>query len=248
MGFYDAMQVCLNGHQITSSYYRNPEFRSDHCDKCGAKTIFKCPKCNEPIRGKYHVEGVANLLPTPIPEFCHKCGEPYPWKGKVKEETQDKDTKEPNPLEKIKFLCSRFHLVVNQLKIRHEDRSTLEIIDEYDVQDLLHSLLKIYFDDIRPEEWTPSYAGKTARMDFLLKNEQIVIEVKKTRKGLGEKEVGDQLIIDIARYQKHTDCKKLYCFIYDPEQRIANPQGLENDLTQETEGLKVFVYISPKMS
>ena len=28
---------------------------------------------------------------------------------------------------------------------------------------------------IRPEEWTPSYAGKSARMDFLLKGEGIVI-------------------------------------------------------------------------
>ena len=45
---------------------------------------------------------------------------------------------------------------------------------------LLHALLLLYFDDIRAEEWTPSYAGKSARMDFLLKNEGVVIEVKKT--------------------------------------------------------------------
>jgi hypothetical protein len=24
-------------------------------------------------------------------------------------------------------------------------------------QDLLHTILKLHFDDIRPEEWTPSY-------------------------------------------------------------------------------------------
>lgn len=41
--------------------------------------------------------------------------------------------------------------------------------DEYDVQDLPHALLLLYFDDVRAEEWTPSYAGKSARMDFLLK-------------------------------------------------------------------------------
>ncbi len=78
-----------------------------------------------------------------------------------------------------------------------ENRETLKIEDEYDVQDLLHALLLLYFDDVRAEEWTPSYAGKSARMDFLLKNERVVIEVKKTRLGLADKELGDQLIIDV---------------------------------------------------
>ncbi len=78
-----------------------------------------------------------------------------------------------------------------------ENRETLKIEDEYDVQDLLHALLLLYFDDVRTEEWTPSYAGKSSRMDFLLKNERVVIEVKKTRLGLADKELGDQLIIDV---------------------------------------------------
>ena len=87
----------------------------------------------------------------------------------------------------IKQICTRFHLVARQLRKRHDDRSTLDISDEYDVQDLLHSLLCLFFDDIRSEEGTPSYAGQSSRMDFLLKNESIVIEVKKTRQGLGGK-------------------------------------------------------------
>lgn len=76
-------------------------------------------------------------------------------------------------------IFSRFHRVARQLRSRHNGRSTLEIEDEYDVQDLLHALLQLHFDDIRAEEWTPSYAGKSARVDFLLKKEKIVIEVKK---------------------------------------------------------------------
>ncbi len=59
-----------------------------------------------------------------------------------------------------------FHLVANQLKTRHSNRESLVISDEYDVQDLLHALLHIYFDDIRPEEWTPNYAGGSSRVDF----------------------------------------------------------------------------------
>lgn len=137
-----------------------------------------------------------------------------------------------NPIEVIENICVRFHRVANQLRKRHKNRSTLKISDEYDVQDLLHSLLKIHFDDIRSEEWTPSYAGGSSRIDFLLKKEKIVIEVKKTRKGLGQKELGGQLIVDIENYQKHPDCKVLFCFVYDPNEIISNPRGLERDLAQ----------------
>jgi hypothetical protein len=137
--------------------------------------------------------------------------------------------------------------VAKRLRVRHDRRDTLDVKDEYDVQDLLHSLLKIYFDDIRAEEWTPSYAGKASRMDFLLKSEQLVVEVKMTRDTLGEKEVGEQLIIDIARYRVHPDCKLLVCFVYDPLGRIGNPEGLERDLSGSKDGLGVKVLIAPKI-
>lgn len=120
------------------------------------------------------------------------------------------------PSSKLENLFERFHAAACQLRQRHAGRETLDISDEYDVQDLIHALLKLHFDDIRPEECTPSYAGKASRTDFLLKDEQIFIEVKKTRKGLTQKEVGEQLIIDIARYQSHPYCKTLICFVYDP--------------------------------
>lgn len=145
----------------------------------------------------------------------------------------------------ISNMIDRFHQVVIQLRDRHDDRDTLDVDDEYDVQDLLHALLKIYCDDIRPEEWTPSYAGTASRQDFLLKNEQIVLETKKTRKGLSNKELANELIIDMERYKTHPDCKKLICFVYDPENRIKNPRGFEKDLSKTTDKLIVKVYIRP---
>lgn len=148
-------------------------------------------------------------------------------------------------VEGLLYLLDRFHQIVIQLRDRYDNRETLDVNDEYDVQDLLHSLLRIYCDDIRPEEWTPSYAGTCSRQDFLLKNENIVIEVKKTRKGLGNRELADQLIIDITRYKEHPDCKTLICFIYDPENRIKNPRGFENDLSKKTDQLNVIISIRP---
>jgi len=83
-------------------------------------------------------------------------------------------------------------------------------------------------------------------MDFLLKNESIVVEVKRTRQGLGAREVGNQLMEDIWRYKRHPNCKQLICFVYDPDSRIANPRGLENDLNEEEDGFLVKVLIVPR--
>jgi hypothetical protein len=80
-----------------------------------------------------------------------------------------------SPLDVLEQLTTRFHLVAQQLRSRHGGRNTIEVTDEYDVQDLLHALLLLEFDDVRPEEHTPSYAGGSARMDFLLKNEQAAV-------------------------------------------------------------------------
>ena len=73
-------------------------------------------------------------------------------------------------------------------------------------------------------------------MDFLLKKEKIVVEVKMTRRGLADKEVGDQLIVDIERYKKHPDCNTLICFIYDPDGRIMNSPRSERRFAESIKG------------
>lgn len=54
-------------------------------------------------------------------------------------------------------------------------------------------------------------------------------------------------MVDIQRYQSHPDCETLICFVYDPEGRIGNPRGLENDLNQTSGDLRVIVYVKPMM-
>ena len=249
MGYYDAQQACLNGHQVTVSYHRFPTGRKPFCPQCGEKTIFQCQNCGKEIRGDYHSDDDIFIggPPVEVPSHCEYCGKPYPWtEKKAKIAPPSEGAAVPDPLLLVEQICSRFHLVSKQLRTRHDDRNTLEVNDEYDVQDLLHALLKIYFDDVRNEEWTPSYAGGASRVDFLLKNEQVVIEVKKTRKTLKARELGEQLIVDIARYRVHPDCKRLFCFVYDPEGWISNPSGLENDLSKSETGFEVIVLIIPK--
>jgi hypothetical protein len=194
MGHHDVQQVCLNGHQITDNYNRSPEFKKNFCPECGEKTIHQCPECQHPIKGHYHTDGLF-VSTTPVPTHCENCGKPFPWTLRKKELSQMlSEPNKQNSLKLVEQICSRFHLVAKQLKSRHSDRATLEVNDEYDTQDLLHSLLHIYFDDIRPEDWTPSYAGGNSRIDFLLKEEQIIIEVKKTRETLKARQVGGDFL------------------------------------------------------
>lgn len=146
----------------------------------------------------------------------------------------------------LRQLLHRFHVVATQLQERYDNRSTLTISDEHDVQDLLHAVLRLHFDDVRPEEWTPSYAGKSSRVDFFLKPQLIVIEAKKTRQGLGAKELGDELIIDIHRYSQMAACKILICFVYDPASLLRNPRGFEADLSGQRDNLLVEVIVGPR--
>lgn len=102
------------------------------------------------------------------------------------------------------------------------------------------------FDDVRSEEYAPSYAGGASRIDFLLKAEGIAIEVKMASSKLRDKQVGEQLLVDIARYQAHSSCTNLVCFVYDPDANIKNPAGLEADLSRKhgTVSVKVIL-VSP---
>lgn len=151
----------------------------------------------------------------------------------------------PVALDEVKGLLRRFHIATVQLSRRHENRETLVIADEYDVQDFLHALLKTRFDDVRAEEVTPSYAGGSSRMDFFLKTQGIGIEVKLATRKLTDRRVGEQLTVDIARYQTHGECRVLVCFIYDPEGHLTNPAGLINDLSKSDANLSVEVVIAP---
>ena len=79
MGGYDVAQICRNGHVITSSYNRSPQFRQSFCDKCGSPTIVECAACNKPIRGEYFTPDVFSLGELTAPAFCLHCGRAFPW-------------------------------------------------------------------------------------------------------------------------------------------------------------------------
>jgi hypothetical protein len=151
-----------------------------------------------------------------------------------------------DPVELVKTLCCRFHSVARQLRLRGEYRATLSVEDEFDVQDLLHALLRIQFDNIDTDEWTPSYSSGAPRTTLLLNDSRLAVIVKKTRPGLNAKDLSDQLQIDAERYRSHGRCTTLLCFMYDPEGRIGNPRSLEASLTSVSKSFVIDVLVAPK--
>lgn len=129
---------------------------------------------------------------------------------------------------------------------RQRQRPPLTVEDEYYVQDLLHAILLLRFEDVRPEENTPSYAGNGSRLDFFLPRERIIVEAKMTRKTLGQKRVVDELLIDCARYSRMPGVDHLVCLIYDPAGECKNPSAIETDIERSGSRLNVRVVVCPR--
>jgi hypothetical protein len=146
-------------------------------------------------------------------------------------------------IEIIERICRGFGEFLFPLGRRQLGRPAIVMEDEYDVQDFLHGLLRIFFDDVRQEDFSPERAGARSRIDFVLKRERVVVEAKMTRAGLGAARVGEQLIVDIERYRSHPDCDALVALVYDPDRHIPNRRSLEADLSGERDGIIVRVIV-----
>jgi tRNA threonylcarbamoyladenosine modification (KEOPS) complex Pcc1 subunit len=131
------------------------------------------------------------------------------------------------PLELIARILKRFVDVERALQHRRESRATLSIKDEYDIQDLLRSLLAIYFDGISAEEPGRKFVGASSRVDLLLRKERIAIEIKKTGSATAERSLGKELKVDIVDYKQRGDCDALVIAVDDSQGRLKNPRDLQ---------------------
>lgn len=157
-------------------------------------------------------------------------GDPEPIINSKKTIQENEGIKPSSIEELLRIIVRGLPRAMHPLIHRRKDSPVLSFDTEYDIQDLLHSQLRPWIADIRPEEFTPSYAGSSTRMDFLLPNYKLVIETKRVRDKRHASKVGDEVIVDIEHYLKHPDTEHLWCVIYDPELYITNPSGVASDL------------------
>ena len=142
-------------------------------------------------------------------------------------------------------VADRMLLVQRSLNHRHDSRAGFDVNDEYDVQDLLRSLLVVFFDDVRAESTVREYAGGASRIDFVLPQSHVAVEIKKSRGSMTSRDLANELIIDRDRYAVDDRISHLVCLVFDLEGRLINPRGLEVDLSRDASvsGLSVTVKI-----
>lgn len=101
--------------------------------------------------------------------------------SEVPRETPKAPAKPAKVEELLEIIVRGLRRSMHPLTHRRKGAQPLSFGSEYDVQDILHALLRPWISDIRPEEFTPSYAGSSTRMDFLLPAHSLVIETKIVR-------------------------------------------------------------------
>ncbi len=131
---------------------------------------------------------------------------------------------------------------------RRKGHESFSIKDEYDVQDILYVMLKPIFPKMIAEEPTPRVGMKYNKIDLLIKEEGIMIEVKMMKESdTDEKEFIEQLKVDIQSYYRYNELKHLIMFVYDPQNKTRD---LENFSTlngeQEIQGKRFYVEIVVK--
>ena len=78
-GYYTNATICLKGHVSSSS---NANYRK-FCKECGEYTISNCSNCQSAIQGYYYVPGFLDAYDCDAPNYCHECGNAYPWTEKI---------------------------------------------------------------------------------------------------------------------------------------------------------------------
>jgi hypothetical protein len=147
----------------------------------------------------------------------------------------------------LERLCMRFPRVVRQLQQRHGNRPPFTVQDEYDVCDLLRALLASEHDLVEAVEWIPPYVDEKPRSDLFLRFEKIVVEGRMSGETFGEKELREQLAVDIRHYETLPACEMLVCFVYDPHGFFNPPGPIEDALRKDDRQFSVRVIVAPKL-
>ena len=144
----------------------------------------------------------------------------------------------------LEQLTRRLPVAFAVLRQKAHSRPGIEVVDEYDVQRILHAVLVLHFDEVEPEDPTPRMAGASSRLDFLLRRERIAVETKMMRDSLSLRELRKELAEDMLYFRRHPDAGALFIFIYDPDRKITNAAGFEAQLRTESDEFPVRVVVA----
>lgn len=153
-----------------------------------------------------------------------------------------------SPDEVVRCVLENFTNSIQKIiKERRKDHPTFVITDEYDVQDILYVILKSIFPNMREEDPIPKVGAKSTKIDLLIREEKILVEVKMIKeKDLTETQFIEQLKIDFESYHQCKWLRKLFCFVYDPGKKtrdISNFNDLNGDRIKGGHSFNVEVIV-----
>ncbi|WP_026705042.1 PD-(D/E)XK nuclease domain-containing protein [Flavobacterium soli] len=139
-----------------------------------------------------------------------------------------------NADEVVRDVMNNFSNAIQKIiKDRRVNHPTFRIEDEYDVQDILYVILKSIFPTLREEDPIPKVGGKSTKIDLIIREEKILIEVKMIKiKDSNEIHFIEQLKVDFESYHQCKWLRKLFCFVYDPYKKTRDISNF-NDLNGE---------------
>ena len=122
----------------------------------------------------------------------------------------------------------------HRYKERNKARNTLEVNDEFDLQDFLRAVLRMEFADLIHEDPLPKVASLSGRIDFALRDQKIYIELKVFEsESYWKNTMSKDIASKIDRYGRSHECDLLIFFIYDPTQAMRDAARIEKELTNE---------------
>ena len=146
----------------------------------------------------------------------------------------------------VKQVLLQFGNTVKKItRNRRKGHEEFEINDEYDVQDLLYVMLKPLFPKMIDEEPTPKVGSKYNKIDLIIREEGLMIEVKMIKDSdTDEKKFVEQLKNDIQSYYRYRFLSDLLIFVYDPQNKTKDSQNFyELNGVQEIQGIRFNVEV-----
>ena len=121
---------------------------------------------------------------------------------------------ESNLVEQVCQRISRTAIILSRRS--RKDKEPFKIVDEYDVQDLLHATLRAYLKHSVQEDPIGKVAGaKSSRADISIEDLGALIEIKYVHGPDDQKRIFDEYSQDLVLYAKWPYLKTLYFLIYN---------------------------------
>jgi len=145
----------------------------------------------------------------------------------------------------IERLCKRLPQVARILAARsRKGKTAYEISDEYDVQDLLHAVLRAYIKYSVQEDTLPKVGGaKSGRVDVSIEELGVLVEVKYVRGPDDQKRLFEEYSQDLVLYSAWPHLKTMIYLIYNSAD-LRDAEALEKlSAHQEVNGRRFDVRV-----